>query len=169
MRNLLLPALLAGAAVIGTLSAATKETSKEQMIASAESATSAAVGKSATLITLDDKMQLVASRTIGKHWTCDCGYAPGKPEQPTAPGFDRAILRLERPMLGAGTGGADYTLTAILAYPDGRRVTLGPWGEGKHWDAKTCEREAARARLQLGETLSIARLVSAECTAVFTL
>src|SRR5205823_6204331 len=143
-------------------------------IANAESAASAAVGKSATIITLDetiitldDRMQLVASRTIGTHWSCDyCGSARGQPEPSTAPGFDPAMLRPE-PILGAGTGGADYTLTAILAYPDGRRVTLGPWGEGKHWNAKTCEREAERARLQLRETLSIARLLSAECTAAY--
>jgi hypothetical protein len=61
--------------------AAAKEMSKEEIIANAESAAPAAIGKHATIATFDDKMALVILRKGTNNFTCN-------PDDPTTPAND---------------------------------------------------------------------------------
>ena len=53
-----------------------------------------------------------------------------------------------------------FILIVMLAYPDGHTVTLP---ERAYQDGYACEVDRKRSEFQLGETLSVARLVAAEC------
>jgi hypothetical protein len=82
MRNLLIPALLAGATLGVTVSiAVAKEMSKEETIANAESAAPKAIGKNSTIVTFDEKMNTTVVRKGTNNITCI-------PDDPTTPTND---------------------------------------------------------------------------------
>ena len=53
-----------------------------------------------------------------------------------------------------------FYLVLMLAYPDGRTVSLP---ERVYQDSYACEVDRRRSEFQLTEILSVARLVAAEC------
>jgi hypothetical protein len=69
--------------VVGTAQAA--EPSKDEMIRSAEAAAPAAVAKGATVIAMDEKMNVTVLREGKNGWTC-------MPDSPASPGHDPMCL-----------------------------------------------------------------------------
>jgi hypothetical protein len=81
MRNSLMPALLAGVALAIVTSPAAAAMSNEEIIANAVSAAPSAVGKNATVVTFDDKMQMVVLKKGTNNFTC-------MSDDPTTPSND---------------------------------------------------------------------------------
>lgn len=85
MRTLIAPAILAGLSTTVAVPAAAAEMSNEEIIANAESAAPAAVGKNATIVTFDESLNMVVLRKGTNNFTC-------LPNDPTTPSNDPQCL-----------------------------------------------------------------------------